>query len=55
MDNTKKFYSIKEVSALFSVSKSALYDAIYKGKIPCKRLGRRILIPKKYVIEFVND
>ncbi len=45
----KKFLSIKELSQVLGVSKSQLYDSVYRQKIPAKRLGRRILIPIDYV------
>ena len=45
----KKFLSIKELSQLLGVSKSQLYEFVYRQKIPAKRLGKRILIPVDYV------
>ena len=45
----KRFYSIKEVSQILGVSKSQLYEYVYRKKIPAKRLGKRILIPVDYV------
>lgn len=45
----KLFYSIKELCDIIPLSKSALYSAVDKGTIPCKRIGNRILIPVSYV------
>ncbi len=45
----KKFLSIKELSQVLGVSKSQLYEFVYRQKIPAKRLGRRILIPVDFV------
>ena len=45
----KKFLSIKELSQVLGVSKSQLYEFVYRQKIPAKRLGKRILIPVDYV------
>lgn len=50
----KFFLSVKELAALLPVSKSLIYDRIYRKKIPCLRIGRRILIPVSYVQEKFN-
>lgn len=55
MDICKKFYSIKEVAELLAVSKSSLYEKVSQKLIPCKKLGRRILIPANFVEEFANS
>ena len=51
MDNkrSKKFYSVEEFSKLLGVSKSLIYNMVYKGEIPVRRAGKRILIPEIYV------
>ena len=45
----KKFWSVTEVAGYLGVSKSLVYDFVYKGRIPCIRMGSRILIPSHYV------
>ena len=50
----KNFYSVKEVAELLCVSKSLIYDKVYKKEIPVKRIGRRILIPASYVEEMLD-
>lgn len=45
----KKFWSIKELAEWLGVSKSLLYERVYREEIPYKRIGRRILIPASYV------
>ena len=47
----KKFYSASQVAALLGVSRSHIYSLISKGRIPNKRVGKRIIIPAS----FVND
>ncbi len=47
--STKNFYNVKELAVMLGVSKSLIYDLIYRKKIPVQRLGRRILIPNRYV------
>ena len=49
METTRHFWTVAEVADFLRVSKSLVYDQVYKGKIPAKRLGTRILIPANYV------
>lgn len=45
----KNFWSVTEVAVYLGVSRSLVYAFVDKGKIPCIRLGSRILIPSRYV------
>lgn len=47
----KQFYSVKEVATMLGVTRNAVYIRVQKGEIPHKRLGTRILIPKKFIDE----
>lgn len=47
--NAKKFWSVKDVAEHLGVSRSLIYAQIEKSKIPCKRLGARLLIPSSFV------
>ena len=49
---SKKCYAVKEVAQMLGVSKSQVYEYVYRKKIPAKRLGKRILIPADYVEQF---
>ncbi len=49
VDKQKRFLSVKEIAALLGVSKSLIYDKVYREQIPCRRMGRRILIPSTFV------
>ena len=49
----RKFYKVKELVELLGISKSMVYEYVYRNKIPAKRLGRRILIPEKFVRELL--
>lgn len=49
----KKFFKVKEIVELLGISKSMVYEYVYRNKIPAKRLGRRILIPEKFVRELM--
>lgn len=45
----KRFYNVRELADILGVSRGLIYDNIYRHKIPCKRIGKRILIPTDYV------
>lgn len=51
----KKFFSVKELAEILGVSKSLIYDKVYKKEIPVKRIGRRILIPNSYIERIIQS
>ena len=54
-DSLKNFYNVKELATLLGVSKSLLYEQVYRGSIPVRRIGRRILIPQSYVEKITKE
>jgi excisionase family DNA binding protein len=45
-DSVCRTYSVREASQVLGLSRNATYGAIYRGKIPALRFGRRIVVPK---------
>ncbi len=45
----KKFYSIDEAAIKLDVSRITIYRNCQAGKIPCKKVGSRVLIPGSFV------
>ncbi len=45
----KLFYSVKELAELLLVSKSFIYCKVESKEYPCRRIGKRILIPASFV------
>jgi excisionase family DNA binding protein len=41
--------SIREVADILGVSDDLVYELVARGEIPCLRLGRRRLIPRRVV------
>ena len=41
---TRRAYSVAEAAAMYSVSKSFLWQSIRAGRLPVRRVGRRVLI-----------
>ena len=50
----RKYYRVKELVEMLGISKSMIYEYVYTNKIPAQRLGRAILIPKKFVYEMMQ-
>ncbi|MDO4921754.1 MAG: hypothetical protein Q4E64_08015 [Phascolarctobacterium sp.] len=54
-----RFYSPKELISAnggpLPMSISAIYSAIKSGRIPSKQLGKRLLIPGKYLEQLINS
>ena len=51
----KKFLSVKELSEWLGVSKSLIYERVYRQEIPCLKLGSRILIPIGFAKELIGS
>lgn len=51
---SKLYYSVKELAELLLVSKSFIYCKIETKEFPCRRLGRRILIPADFVEQYIT-
>ncbi len=51
----REAYTVAEVSQMFGMSCNAIYAYVRAGDIPHKRLGNRILIPKKLFHAWLNS
>jgi excisionase family DNA binding protein len=43
------------VRRLLSISKTTYYELIWSGKLPSVRIGRRVLVPREALDEFVRS
>ena len=56
MEEHKKYYSIREVSKILSVSMGTVYNYINEGYLKSIRLGKKtIRISKKNLDQFTKD
>ncbi|MEQ8716666.1 MAG: helix-turn-helix domain-containing protein [Acidimicrobiales bacterium] len=46
--------TVEEVASLLSLGRSATYEAIRRGEIPSRRLGRRVLVPVPALLEWLG-
>lgn len=55
---TNRYYSPKDLivanGGILPMSRSSVYAAIRKGEIPAKQIGKRLLIPGTFLLEFTN-
>ena len=47
--------TVTDVARLLKIGKNNAYDLIKKGDIPAIKLGRKIIVPKNSLIEFLLD
>jgi excisionase family DNA binding protein len=46
--------SVAEAAAVLRISKDLAYELIARGELPALRLGRRVVVPTKALVEFVD-
>ena len=47
--------TVSEACEALSISKTVMYQLIHRDDFPCIRIGRRALIPRDKLIEWVNS
>ena len=47
--------SVVEAAGMLGISKDLAYELVARGELPSLRLGRRIVIPTKRLLEFVDS
>ena len=54
--SVEKFaYNIKEACSALSLGRNTVLELIHSGKLRHKRVGRRIIVPRKAVEEFLGQ
>lgn len=46
---------VSEVAQALGIGKNTAYQLVREHKIGCKRIGRRIKVPKACLIDYVNS
>lgn len=55
LDDLPDFCSLDEFAEVFRVSRSTAYRMAAQGKIPSLRIGRRVIVSKEHLKQWVND
>jgi excisionase family DNA binding protein len=50
----KATYTIKEVSEILGIGRSLAYEMAHSNQIPVKKLGKRFVVPKAALEEFLK-
>ena len=53
-DALPEFCSPAEIAPVLSVSRATAYRMAASGKLPCLRLGKRVIISKVHLVEWVD-
>ena len=51
---TRLTLSVEEVAALLGLGRTATYEAARRGEIPCRKLGRRVIVPVPALLEWLG-
>jgi excisionase family DNA binding protein len=54
-DNLPLAFSVEDAATLAGVGRSTMYQLVNAGIVPCKRIGRRIIIPVRPFIAWLED
>ncbi len=53
--NDRKFLTVPEAAVLLRISRNHAYDLVAQGVLPSIRLGRRILIPRDLLDQWIRE
>lgn len=53
-ENCNDILTVKEVHSILKIGKNMLYNLLQDGTLKSIRFGRKYLIPKQFLIDFVN-
>jgi len=53
MDQERMTLSVEEAAAMLGISRALAYELIRKGELPRLRLGRRVVVPRRALEEYV--
>ena len=54
MENQRLTLTVPEVAEIVGVSRAHAYELIRLGRIPSIRLGRRLIVPRKALEDFLD-
>jgi excisionase family DNA binding protein len=46
--------SVEEAAAVLGISRALTYELVARGELPCLRLGRRIVVPRRALLALVE-
>ena len=55
MDDGSLVLTVEEAARILRVSRAFAYELLNRGELPCIRLGRRILVPRRALERFIEE
>lgn len=46
--------TVKQVAAALGIGINKAYELVNDGTINCKRIGRKIIVPKLYLVDYIQ-
>ena len=53
--NNKLTLTVAQAGEALSLSRAVMYQLIHRNDFPCIRIGKRVVIPRDKLIEWVNN
>ena len=53
-DSYPDVVSVEEIQQMLRIGKNAVYTLLKDGEIKSIKVGKRYIVPKKYVVEFLK-
>lgn len=54
MERERLTLSVEEAAAVLGISRALAYELVARGELPCLRLGRRIVVPRRALLALVE-
>ena len=54
LENLPDFFSLSDFSCVFGISRATAYRMADQGRIPCIRLGKRIILSKNHLKQWID-
>ena len=55
LDDLPDFFSATQLSEILGLSKATTYRRVEEGKIPCLRIGRRLVISRTHLLRWLDQ
>ena len=54
MEAERLTVTVEEAAALLGISRALAYELVARGELPCLRLGRRLVVPRKALDQLLD-
>ena len=54
-DDLSDFFTLSDFASVIGISKATAYRMADQGRIPCIRLGKRIILSKNHLRQWIDD